>query len=159
MDSTSTLPRPLRLRSPRGGLQVGDRFFPAGAILPDSARPVLDAAAAKAAKVATAEPFVIGILGHSYRVRSILCSASVGTVAFQVIPMDKPTESYHVFHANDGQTCCSCADWEYRRKGTGADCKHGRRLAELGLLPSTTPRILPPFAARGRADAAALDPA
>lgn len=136
-----------RLRSPAGGLTVEGRYFRPGCFLPESARPTLEAVAAKAAAVAVADPVEVGILGQSYRVRSIPIAASVGTVAFLVIPKHK-AESYHLHRSNEGEVVCSCGDFIHRWANSGTMCKHGRALAELGLIASTTPRILPPFSDR-----------
>ena len=137
-----------RLRSPRGGLTVGDRYYRPGVFLPESARPALEALASKAAKAARVEPMTIGIGGHSCAVASAPCDPSIGSVGYLLTPAHKPLETYAVFHNTDGQTCCSCADWVFRKAALGQDCKHGARLAELGLIPSTRPRTLPPFTQR-----------
>ncbi len=146
----STLPLVIapRLRAPRGGLLFGDRQYRGGVFLPAAARPILEAVAARAAVAAQAEPVTVGILGFAYRVRSIPIAASVGTVAFEIIPTDRPLACHHLHRDNAGEVVCTCGDFIHRRQGTGSMCKHGRALAELGLVKSTTPRILPPSADR-----------
>ncbi len=148
----STLTIASRLRAPAGGLEVDGRFYRGGAYLPESARQALEVVASKAARVSVAEPVEVGILGYVYTVRSVPISASVGTVAFLVTPKHKPTEAYHLHHDVQGETVCSCADWEYRRKGTGPPCKHTARLIELGLIPASRPIVLPPLRYRTSTD-------
>ena len=147
--------KPVRLRSPRGGLVVGDRYFRPGVFLPESARPALEVVAAKAAVVAKVEPVVIGVAGFSYRVRPVDIDASVGTIAFHLSDVAR-NRSYFVHRDNSGEVMCDCPDFIHRRQGTGEPCKHGLRLAELGLIASTTPRTLPTFADRPRPIASSI---
>lgn len=148
--TNSTLPIPTapRLRSPRGGLFVGERYYCPGAYLPADARPSLEAVAAKAARASTTAEVVIGIHGYSYGVAALAIDPSIGTSAYLLMPHDRPTEAYHVHKAASGEVQCTCGDFVFRKAGTGEACKHGRRLAELGLITSTPPRVLPPFALR-----------
>ncbi len=133
-----------RLRAPAGGLLVGDRFYLPGVFLPESAWPALEVVAEKAAEVAKVEPVVIGIGGFAYRVQPIAIAPSVGTVAYSL--HDTARNRLHYVHRdNFGEVICDCGDFTYRRQGTGEPCKHGRRLAELGLIASPAPRVLPPL--------------
>ena len=147
---TATLPLIIapRLRSPRGGLVVGERYYCPGVYLPADARPFLEAVAAKAARASTEAEIVIGILGFDYGLAALAIDPSIGTSAYLLMPLDKPTDAYHVHRSTAGEVQCTCGDFVFRKAGTGEACKHGRRLAELGLIPSTTPRVLPPFALR-----------
>lgn len=143
----STLIISPRLRAPSGGLTVGDRYYRGGVFLPPSARPALEAAAAKAATVAEVEPVIIGICGFSYRLEPLTIAPSIGSVAFSLHDTAR-NRIHHVHRSIEGEVHCTCGDFTFRRAGTGEPCKHGRRLVELGLIPSTRPRVLPPFALR-----------
>ena len=147
--ATTTAPtvRPTRLRAPAGGLLVGDRQYRGGVYLPASARPALEAVAAKAATVARVEPVMIGIMGFSYRVESISIDPEIGDTAFNLHDTDR-NRLYSVHRDQAGEVVCDCGDYVFRKAGTGSTCKHGRRLVELGLIPAPTPTTLPPFAAR-----------
>lgn len=125
-----------RLRAPMGGLSTPARDYPAGAILPESARPALEAHARKIARFAVAEPVPIRVKGRPYRVRSIWIHHLVGSVAFEVIPTTGPGESYHVHRDHHGEVHCTCGDFEFRQRGTGSPCKHGAALLAVGLIPA-----------------------
>ena len=155
---TATLPLIIapRLRAPRGGLTVAGRYYRGGTYLPASARPFLEAVAAKAAAVSLAQSVVVGITGFSYEITSLPIDASIGSDAFLVSPLHKPREAYHVHRSTDGEVQCSCPDFVWRKAGTGVMCRHGYRLAELGLIHSTTPKVLPPFALRSTVAEVAL---
>ena len=146
MDASNLIIAP-RLRAPRGGILVGVRRYRGGVFLPPAARPALEALARVAAAAASAGPVVVGIAGFSYRVEPRPIAPAVGSVAFSLHDLDR--NRLHQVHRDcSGQVVCTCGDFAFRREGTGRPCKHGRRLVELGLIPTTTPTILPPFARR-----------
>ena len=145
--STAAAARPIQLRAPRGGLTSEGRFYPAGSRLPQSARPDLEAAARKAASVATSEAVFIGIKGFSYKVEPTAIDPSIGTHGFALVDLDRKRE-YVIHRDTHGENHCTCPDFIYRHAGSGRSCKHLRALAELGLVPSTVPAVLPPFAFR-----------
>ena len=139
--------QPVRLRTPAGGLVALGRSYRGGTYLPESARPVLEAVAARVAQVALAAVVEIGIGGFAYQVRPVAIDPSVGSDAFH---LGDPGlgRSYFVHRDHSEEVLCDCPDFTFRRAGTGKPCKHGRRLVELGLIPSTTSRVLPPVASR-----------
>ena len=140
--------RPARLRSPRGGIVVAGRQYRGGVFLPEAARPAVEALARVASAHAAAAPVVIGVAGFAYRLEPLAIAPAVGSVAFSLADLDR-NRLHHVHRDVAGQVVCDCGDFTFRRCGTGQPCKHGRRLVELGLIPATTPTVLPPFAARG----------
>ena len=146
MDASSLIIAP-RLRAPRGGILVGDRRYRGGVFLPPAARPALEALARVAAAAASAGPVVVGIAGFSYRIEPRPIAPAVGSVAFSLHDLDR-NRLHHVHRDPAGVVACDCGDYVFRRAGTSALCKHGRRLIELGLISATTPTILPPFARR-----------
>ncbi len=141
-------PRP---RAPVGGLFVEDRQYPGGVLLPDSARTALEAVAKVASHVALVEPVVIGIAGFAYRLDPIAIAPSVGSVAYSLHDTAR-NRLHHVHRDNSGEVVCDCPDFAFRRQGSGQTCKHGRRLLELGLIPTTTPRVLPTVLANDGGD-------
>ena len=145
--STAAAARPLGLRAPRGGLTSNGHHYPAGSRLPESARTDLEAAARKAAAVATTQPVFIGIKGFSYKVEPTAIDPEIGTDAFALVDLDRKRE-YVVHRDAHGENHCTCPDFIYRHAGSGRSCKHLRALVELALVPSTVPTVLPPFAFR-----------
>ena len=148
-------PKPVRLRAPRGGITLDGVFIPGGRFLPPGAAPALEDLATRAARRSTAEPLVIGICGYSYRVEALPIDPSIGADAYSLQDIDR-NRIYSVHRSADGEVVCDCGDFTWRKAGSGSPCKHGRRLVELGLIP-TRPKVLPPFAQRAALEAPPAD--
>lgn len=138
-----------RIRAPRGGFAFGGRHYPGGCYLPRAARAALEVHALKASQASTAGAITVGILGFDYRLRALPIVADDFSHKFMLTATDRAGQSYIVLASRQGETSCSCPDWEYRRKAIRGACKHTARLVELGLVPATRPTVLPPFAVRG----------
>ena len=149
--------KPVRLRAPRGGITLDGVFVPGGRFLPPTAAPALEDLARRASAAAARGPVVIGICGYSYRVEPLAIAPAVGSHAFALVDSERGRE-YHLHKSIDGEVVCDCGDFAWRKAGTGQPCKHGRRLVELGLIP-TRPAVLPPFAQRAATEAPTAEPA
>lgn len=126
-------------RAPKGGITIRGRFFRGGCFCWN--------APADAPAPAPALPTRTVIGGFAYAIAPQRIAPSVGSVA---VALEKlaTRNTYFVHRDNHGEVCCDCPDFTMRRAGTGTPCKHGQALVDLGAIPATTPRVLPPLASR-----------
>ncbi len=124
-------------RAPKGGCVAGGKFYAGGQFIGNLAVEVEEAQPEPA-------PVVVGIHGFTYVVEGIAIPAEIGTHAFEMHKRGTST-SYFLVRDNYGEVRCDCPSFEFRKAGTGEPCKHGKKLIEMGLIPSPTPRCLPPF--------------
>lgn len=126
-------------RAPKGGMvsSVNGRFYRGGWFMP----------MLPATPPAPSIPTRVAIAGFVHLLAPRAIDASIGTVAFALANTDTG-HTYHVHRDTHGEVCCDCPDFTLRRAGSGKSCKHGKALVDLGLVPATTPRVLPTFANR-----------
>jgi hypothetical protein len=166
---------PGRSRAPKGGLVVAGRFYKGGQLLPATADAtpapatnlrdswpswadedrwtIVEPAASEidltafATRAESPVPLAaeFSIHGFRYAAREIP-AGECGTVAFELYRPDT-NHHYHVIRDGHGLVACDCPDYLMRREGTGAMCKHGSKLVELGMIPAPSP-VLPALGRR-----------
>ncbi len=83
----------------------------------------------------TAETQTRGLVTETYAVARLEPHASVARAAFRLTKLagGAPSERYDVREDSYGLSC-DCADYLWRRDGTGLGCKHIQAALAVGLL-------------------------
>jgi hypothetical protein len=88
------------------------------------------------------ERTILAIKGVPYAAEAI-DAGECGTAAFRLCKLAGDFEVYDVVRTWYGEVTCDCADFEFRRRGTGlGPCKHGRACVDAGLMEA--PHVGPP---------------
>jgi len=133
--SIATNPDRHGLRAPRGGCTVAGKLYRGGQFCRpfDPANPH-----GVEATPSVTLPASVSIHGFVYEVKPVPVAPEIGSVAFDLHKLDTGN-NYVVMRSAHGLVLCDCGDYLFRHAGTGAMCKHGSRLVELGMVPAPTP--------------------
>ena len=133
------------IRAPRGGCTVEGRVYRGGQFCRpfDPANPH-----GRPAEPTRPAGIALNILGANYSAREIP-AGECGTIAYAVEKWSTGAR-YDVIRNHFGEVTCDCPDFEFRRQGTAAMCKHGNALGPGRNDPIARPAPRPGRRARAR---------